>query len=203
MKKMSLFLVGIVLMLGFAGFVFAEVNDTLLDENQTEQVNSSFDNDTAVVLSLGDDLGGSDEINETVLNDTLLDENQTDQVVEDLVVDELVVDELVIEDEGVVEDKESAFDVVLSYGSDVIGRINGIHENLFLAILVVLWVLLLIIYSIFYDTSSAEACFSKASALHRRATIAHVNGDYEKAKKLYGKSHLLRGKGEKKVDLEN
>ncbi len=201
MKEMNLFLVGVVLLFGFAGFVCAEaggVNVSL--ENDT---NFSIENNTVVNSSLEDDFSSSNETNESVvLNEAPLDENQTGRAAEvdesDENVgteDEEVAEDLMIDD-VVVEEEKSVFDVIVSYASDVVARINVIHENLTLVILIVLWVLSLLVYSIFYDTSSARVCFSKAFSLHRKATIAHVNGNYAKAKKLYSKSYLLREKGE-------
>jgi hypothetical protein len=184
MKEMNLFLVGVVLLLGFACFAGAEVDGA----------NVSLENDTVVDLPL-DNFTGSNETNESVV----LNESDEDVGIEvgEFVVD-VAVDDIMIEDVS-VEEGESAFDVVVSYVSYVVDRINAIHENLVLVILIVLWVLLLFVYSAFYDTSSAKACFSKAFSLHRKATIAHVNGNYAKAKRLYNKSYLLREKGESKV----
>ena len=159
---MSLFLVGVVLLLGFA---LAEVNDS----------NSSLENDT-------------------VANEAPLDENQTGDVVEDVIIDDVMVGDL----EAVVK-KDSPLDNVVSYVSGVIDKINAIHENLVFVILIVLGVLLMFVYSIFFDYSSAEVCFSKASSLHRKAEKAHVSGDYAKAKRLYDKSYSFREKGESRA----
>lgn len=181
MKKMSLFLVGVVLLLGFVGFACAEVDNA----------SDSFE-------SQGDDSGelnGTVVLNETV--ETLLDENQTDEVV--VVIEDEVLDGHDSGEPEVVEDKESVSDRVVSYVGGVVDKINEVHENLFFVVIIILGVLLLFVYSIFFDYSSADACFSKASSLHRRGERAHVNGDYVKAKKLYGKSYLFREKGEGKV----
>lgn len=207
MKGMNLFLVGVVLLLGFAGFAYAEVNDT----------NDSFGNDTVVVLNgtnvsivLNESnvsvvLNESNvsvvlnETNETTLNETnetLLDENQTEQV--DLIIDEEFAEDLIIEEEVIIY-KKSVSDKVVSYVSGVVNRINEVHENLFLVIIIILGVVLLFVYSVFFNYSSAKVCFAKASSLHRRGEIAHVNGDYAKAKKLYSKSYLFRERGEGKV----
>ena len=63
MKRMNLFLVGIILLLGFVSFAYAEVNnasdsfenetvveinETLLDENQIEEVDVAVDNEEVV-----------------------------------------------------------------------------------------------------------------------------------------------------------
>jgi len=207
MKKMNLFLVGVVLLLSFAGIACAEVGnesngtllngsdenqtgEVLLEENQSEIVIVSFENDTIVFNesneSNGTLLNGSDE-NQT--GEVLLDENQTGEI-EDLVVEDVVVGDLI------AGEKDSPFDAARSYVARGIGKVNEVHENLFLVIVIVVVLLLLLVYSVFYDTSSADACFAKAAGLHRRAERAHVDGNYEKAKKLYGKSYSLREKGE-------
>lgn len=154
MKGMNLILVSVVLMLAFAGFVYAEVNDTL-------------GNDTVVEI-----------------DGALLDEGQVEQI------------DFVIGDGDVVQDRESIFDRVVGYVSGVIDKINEVHENMFYILIIVLGVLLLIVYSVFFDSSSARVCFAKAISLHRRGEKAHVNGNHEKAHKLYGKSYLFREKGE-------
>lgn len=181
MKETNLFLVGVVLLLGFAGIAFAEVDNTSL----------SFENDTVVGLSPGDDFASPNETNETDIV------NESDMVVEDLIVDDLLIDGLVIED------RESSFDKILSYIGGKVDRLNEINGNLVLVVIVIGGVLLLFIFSILYGDLSAATCFSRASSLHRRATIAHVNGNYAKAKRLYSKSYLLREKGEKRVGSEN
>mgnify|MGYP000480231934 CR=1 FL=1 len=58
------------------------------------------------------------------------------------------------------------------------------------------------LHSILYGDKSADACFARASSLHKKAQRAHVNGDYEKAKKLYNKSYSLREEGEMKANPE-
>jgi len=182
MKVMNLFLVSAVLLLAFAGFAYAEVDNASGIENVTVVLNET---NVTVVLN---------ETNMTVVfNETLLDENET--VVEE-VEDEVVVEDIIIEYEEAVEDKESIFDGVISYVGGVVDKINEIHRNLFFIIIIVLGVLALFVYSIFFDYSSAAACFSKASSLHRKGERAHVNGNYEKSKKLYGKSYLFRARGE-------
>ena len=180
MKGMSLFLVGVFLLLGFVGFAYAE----------GDNVNDSFE-------SPGDDSG---EPNETValVNETLLDENQTEQA-EVVVEDVEVVEDLIIEDVVVAQDQKSFFDEVVSDVRGVVDKINGIHRNLFFILIVILGVLSLFVYSIFFDYSSAEVCFSKASSFHRNGEKAHVDGNYTKAKKLYAKSYLFRKMGKKIV----
>ena len=184
MKVMNLFLVSVVLLLGFAGLAYAEVDNATDIGNQTVVIL----NESNVSVVLNETLLDEDEIivemNETLSGNEPLLANETEQV------------DVVIEDEEVVEDKESIFDGVISYVGGVVDKINEIHDNLFFMILIILGVLALFVYSLFFDCSSAKACFSKASSLHRKGEMAHVNGDYEKSKKLYGKSYLLRAKGE-------
>ena len=183
MKKMNLFLVGVVLLLGFVGFAYAEVDN----------VSDSFGNGTVVILN---------ESNVSVVldgvNETLLDENQTEQA-EVVVEDVEVVEDLIIEDVVVAQDQKSFFDEVVSDVRGVVDKINGIHRNLFFILIVILGVLSLFVYSIFFDYSSAEVCFSKASSFHRNGEKAHVDGNYTKAKKLYAKSYLFRKMGKKIV----
>jgi hypothetical protein len=172
MKGMSLVLVCVVLLLGFAGFAYAEADN----------VSDSFENDTVV------------DVNETELvNETDLDENQTEQV------EDGALDGNDSSEPKVVQDKESFFDGTVSYVGGVVNKINEIHENLFFMVIIILGVLLLFMYSIFFDYSSADNCFSKASSLHRNGEKAHVSGNYAKAKKLYGKSYLFRKMGEEIV----
>jgi len=93
------------------------------------------------------------EINDT---DVSL-ENETvvvNEVASDLVVDEhdfgeVGVDDMVIEIEENAEEENSPFDMVFSYVSDVIDKVNAVHQNLFYVIIIVLWVLLLFLHSIF------------------------------------------------------
>ncbi len=197
MKEMRLFLVGVVLLACFVSFVVAEVNESnVTDVNET-------------VVDLNESLSNEDEAEQADL------EVEDLEVVDDLVVDDVLMGDLAFdgydsgEPEAVVE-KKSPLDRVVSYingkSSKVVSyvsrgvdRINEVHENLFLVIIIILGVLLLFVYSIFFDYSSSEKCFSKASSLHRKATIAHVNGNYARAKKLYGESYLFREKGEEKV----
>lgn len=207
MKEMNLFLVGIVLLLGFAGFAYAEVDNAsdsfgngtviVLNEsnvsvvlNETVEINetneTSDENQTEIVVEINE----SDLVNESELT------NETEDEVVVVVEDEEVIEDLIIEVEQVASDKESISDRVFSYVGGVVDRVNEIHKNLFWIIIILLGVLSLFVYSVFFNYSSAKVCFSKASSLHRRGEQAHVNGDYEKAEKLYSKSYLFREKGE-------
>jgi hypothetical protein len=210
MKVMNLFLVGVVLLLGFA---CAEVNDTNVSfENNTVVLNGTVVMNGTIVLNETVEVNETIVLNETIIANETVMPNETivqneiivvnETVAPNETVEDLEVDDIIIEDELEVIKKKSASSVVFSYVSDVIDRVNAVHQNLFYIILIVLWILLLFLHSLFYGKKSAGTCFTRASSLHRRAQKAHVNGDYAKAKKLYSKSYSLREEGESKADSE-
>ncbi len=215
MKGMNSFLVGIVFLLIFAGFVCAEDNDTNVSfENESVVLNESIEmNETIEISNTAADANESVEANESIesnetseanesveANETVLvNESVEDVIVQDVVIDDIVIDDVTLGDLQAVVEGDSAFDSVVSYVKAGIAKFDGVDGNLLLAMFIVLIVLVMLLHSIFYGELSAAACFSRAASLHKRAERAHVNGDYEKAKRLYSKSYLLREKGEKKV----
>ena len=213
MKGINLFLASMILLLGFASFVYAAADNVTLDNETIVDINETGLTNETLEINGTDLVNETELVNETIvdINETLLDESQKDDSGEpnetgqngEVVDDEEIVVDLVMDDDGIVLDEESPFDRSVSYMRHVVNRINEVYQNLFYILLIILAVLLLLVHSIFFNYSSADVCFSKASSLHKRGQKAHVNGNYEKAKKLYDKSYLFREKGEEIVSGGN
>lgn len=191
---MILFLTCFVLLVALAGFAYAEGGDI----NNSLKNETNVDINESVIVTLNESLIVT--LNETEIVNETVESNETKV---DVVVEDIEIDDLTIEDVDAIENKDSISDKVFSYVGNVVNRINEIHKNLFYIILIILGVLLLFVYSIFFDYSSSDACFAKAASLHRKGEKAHVNGNYKKAEKLYNKSYLFRERGVALVSRED
>lgn len=152
-----------------------------------------------VVLNESETVELSD--NDTVEIEVVMDEEFED----DLSLDDVEVvidDEVLTGDLEIVEDKDTPVEVTVSYVKSVVDRVNAIHQNLFWVLLIFVVVLIMFLHTVFFGDKTSEGYFARAAALHRKAQRAHVDGDYDKAKRLYDKSYSFREKAEEKAAEE-